>query len=66
MLNIEKAIQDTQFGIEQATNQADNASLNSTVSAATLQLQSAKENFERTKFDYQTKLLADEQTISNF
>lgn len=66
MLNLEKAIQDTKFGIEQATNQADNASLNSNVSAATLQLQSAKENFERAKLDYQTKLLADEQTLNNF
>ena len=66
MLNLEKAIQDTQFGIEQATNQAQNASLSSEVSAATLQLQSARENYERAKLDYQTKLSADQQTISNF
>jgi hypothetical protein len=66
MLNLEKAIQDTQFGIEQATNQAQNASLSSEVSAATLQLQSARESYERAKLDYQTKLSADQQTISNF
>gem|GEM_PF-5272682 len=66
MLNSEKAIQDTQFGIDQAKNQAENASLNSQVSAANLQLQSARENFEKVKFDYQTKLTADEQVITNF
>lgn len=66
MLNLQKAIEDTQFGIEQATNQASNASLSSEVSAANLQLQSAKESFEKAKFDYQTKLSADEQTLTNF
>ncbi len=66
MLNLEKAIQDTEFNIKQATNQAENASLNSQVSAAWLQLQSARESFEKAKLDYQTKLTSDEQTISNF
>jgi multidrug resistance efflux pump len=66
MLSLEKAIQDTQFGIEQAVNQADNASLNKDVSAANLQLQSARENYEKANFDYETKLIADEQTINNF
>jgi multidrug efflux pump subunit AcrA (membrane-fusion protein) len=66
MLSLEKAIQDTKFGIEQAMNQANNASLNKEVSAANLQLQSSRENYEKAKFDYETKLIADEQTILNF
>lgn len=64
--NIEKALQDTQFGIEQAENQVNNTQLNNETSAATVQLQSAKENYEKAKIDYETKLLSDEQTLQNF
>jgi multidrug efflux pump subunit AcrA (membrane-fusion protein) len=64
--NIEKAMQDTQFGIKQAENQVNNTQLNNETSAATVQLQSARENLEKTKIDYETKLLSDEQTLQNF
>ena len=64
--NIEKALQDTEFGIKQAENQVNNTQLNNETSAPTVQLQSAKENFEKAKIDYETKLLSDEQTLQNF
>ncbi len=59
-------MQDTQFGIKQAENQVNNTQLNNETSAATVQLQSARENLEKTKIDYETKLLSDEQTLQNF
>ena len=40
-------MQDTQFGIKQAENQVNNTQLNNETSAATVQLQSAKENYEK-------------------
>lgn len=66
MLSLNKSITDTQLALNQAQNQAERSEVGQQNTTANAQLAQIDEQIANAEYDYETRLIADNQTIDNY